>query len=68
MKFMTHVSRDYLIGFALVLLMVAGATSLHDHEILLTEIAALTAGMWIYHHTRWLHQHYKIFLASSGTA
>ena len=55
MKFMTHVSRDYLIGFALVLLMVAGAMFLHDQEIILPEIAALTAGMWIYHNPRWLH-------------
>lgn len=68
MKFMTHVSRDYLIGFALVLLMVAGAMFLHDQEIILPEIAALTAGMWIYHNPRWLHQPYKIFLAPSGTA
>lgn len=38
MKFMTHVSRDYLIGFALVLLMVAGAMFLHDQEIILPKL------------------------------
>jgi len=40
--------RDYLVGFAFVLLMVGIATWLHDYEIILPEIAALTSGMWNY--------------------
>ncbi|AVK61766.1 hypothetical protein C5Z25_08230 [Lactobacillus sp. CBA3605] len=60
--------RDYLAGFALVLLMVAAATWLNDYEVILPEIAALTTGMWIYHNQNWLRQPYKIFLAPSGTA
>jgi len=60
--------RDYLIGFALVLIMVGIATWLHDYEIILPEIGALTAGMWIYHTPTWVSQPFKIFLAPSGTA
>jgi len=60
--------RDYLIGFALVLTMVGIATWLHDAEIILPEIGALTAGMWIYHNPTWVSQPIKIFLAPSGTA
>ncbi|BDZ29868.1 hypothetical protein RA086_01635 [Lactiplantibacillus sp. WILCCON 0030] len=60
--------RDYLVGFALVLTMVGVATWLHDYEIILPEIAALTTGMWIYHKQDWVRQPIKIFLAPSGTA
>lgn len=60
--------RDYLVGFALVLFMVAIATWLNDYEIILPEIGALTAGMWIYHNPTWIAQPSKIFLAPSGTA
>ncbi|ETY72750.1 hypothetical protein [Lactiplantibacillus fabifermentans] len=60
--------RDYLIGFAFVLLMVASATWLNDYEIILPEIGALTAGLWIYHDQNWLAHPLKIFLAPSGTA
>lgn len=60
--------RDYLVGFAFVLLMVSIATWLHDYEIILPEIAALTSGMWIYQKSDWLNQPLKIFLAPSGTA
>ncbi|AYM02322.1 hypothetical protein [Levilactobacillus yiduensis] len=60
--------RDYLIGFAFVLLMVAAATLLGDYEIILPEIGALTAGTWIYHNSSWIAQPFKIFLAPSGTA
>ncbi|AVK64332.1 hypothetical protein C5Z26_09485 [Lactobacillus sp. CBA3606] len=60
--------RDYLVGFTLVLLMVAAATWLNDYEVILPEIAALTTGMWIYHNPTWLRQPYKIFLVPSGTA
>lgn len=59
---------DYLIGFTLVLVMVGIATWLHDYEIILPEIGALTAGMWIYHNPTWISQPLKIFLAPSGTA
>lgn len=60
--------RDYLIGFALILTMVGIATWRHDYEIILPEIGALTAGMWIYHNPTWVSQPIKIFLAPSGTA
>lgn len=60
--------RDYFIGFALVLTMVGIATWLNDYEIILPEIGALTAGMWIYHNPTWVSQPLKIFLAPSGTA
>lgn len=60
--------RDYFIGFALVLTMVGIATWLNDFEIILPEIGALTAGMWIYHNPTWVSQPFKIFLAPSGTA
>lgn len=60
--------RDYLVGFAFVLLMVGIATWLHDYEIILPEIAALTSGMWIYKKSDWLNQPLKIFQAPSGTA
>lgn len=60
--------RDYLIGFAFVLLMVTAATLLGDYEIILPEIGALTAGTWIYHNPSWIAQPVKIFLAPSGTA
>ncbi|HJE86230.1 hypothetical protein KB236_07985 [Levilactobacillus brevis] len=60
--------RDYFIGFALVLTMVGIATGLNDYEIILPEIGALTAGMWIYHNPTWVSQPLKIFLAPSGTA
>ncbi|MDT6980021.1 hypothetical protein [Levilactobacillus zymae] len=58
----------YLGGFALVLIMVASATWLHDSEIILPEVGALTAGTWIYQNPGWIHQPFKIFLAPSGTA
>ena len=60
--------RDYLVGFALVLSMVGIATWLHDYEIILPEIGALTAGTWVYHKQDWIRQPIKIFLAPSGTA
>lgn len=60
--------RRYLIGYAFVLLMVASATLLHDTEIILPEIGALTAGTWIYQTDGWIQQPLKIFLAPSGTA
>jgi len=48
--------RDYLVGFALVLSMVGIATWLHDYEIILPEIGALTAGTWVYHKQDWIRQ------------
>ncbi|WP_407888114.1 hypothetical protein [Levilactobacillus sp. N40-8-2] len=68
MSLTKHDIRDYLIGFTLVLVMVGMATWLHDYEIILPEIGALTAGMWIYHNPTWVSQPFKIFLAPSGTA
>lgn len=43
-------------------------TWLHDSEIILPEVGALTAGTWIYQNPGWIHQPFKIFLAPSGTA
>lgn len=60
--------RHYGLGFAFVLLMVVSATVLHDQELILPEIGALTAGTWIYQNPSWIHQPSKIFLAPSGTA
>lgn len=60
--------RNYLIGFLLIIFMVASATFLNDMEIILPEIGALTAGTWIYQNDGWIHQPLKIFLAPSGTA
>ncbi|GEO68927.1 hypothetical protein [Levilactobacillus acidifarinae] len=67
-----HLSRrevsHYLIGFTLILIMVASATWLHDSEVILPEVGALTAGTWIYQNPGWIHQPFKVFLAPSGTA
>lgn len=60
--------RNYLVGFALIIFMVATATYLNDFEIILPEIGALTAGTLIYQNDGWIHQPMKIFLAPSGTA
>ena len=60
--------RHYVIGFALIIFMVSCATLLHDFEIILPEIGALTAGTWIYQNEGWIKQPVKIFLAPSGTA
>lgn len=60
--------RNYLIGFSLIIFMVAIATLLNDFEIILPEIGALTAGTWIYQNDGWINQPLKIFLAPSGTA
>lgn len=60
--------RNYLIGFLLIIFMVASATFLNDMEIILPEIGALTAGTWIYQNDGWINQPIKIFLAPSGTA
>lgn len=68
MSFTKTEGRDYLIGFALVLIMVGAATWLHDYEIVLPEIAALATGTWIYQKSDWIRQPVKIFLAPSGTA
>lgn len=68
MAFKRHEIFHYLMGFALVLIMVASATWLHDSEIILPEVGALTAGTWIYQNSGWIHSPFKIFLAPSGTA
>ena len=60
--------RNYLIGFLLIIFMVASATFLNDLEIILPEIGALTAGTWIYQNGGWINQPSKIFFAPSGTA
>ncbi|MGA3278517.1 hypothetical protein ACA598_12665 [Lactiplantibacillus pentosus] len=58
----------YLLGWTFILLMVVSATYLHDVEIILPEIGALTAGTWIYRKADWTRQPRKLFLAPSGTA
>nr|WP_137627377.1 hypothetical protein [Lactiplantibacillus daowaiensis] len=65
---MTRSTRDYLIGFGFVLLMVGLATWQQDYEIILPEIGALTAGTWIYRKSAWINRPIKIFLAPAGTA
>lgn len=60
--------REYLIGFGLILIMVAVATYQNDAEIILPEIAALTAGLWIYHEPSWVANPLKIFVIPSTTA
>ncbi|MFB9768783.1 hypothetical protein [Lactiplantibacillus modestisalitolerans] len=60
--------RRYLIGWALVLTMVASATWLGDVEVILPEIGALTAGTWVYRKADWIAQPAKLFWAPSGTA
>lgn len=68
MQLNTIEKRNYLIGFSLIIFMVATATFLNDFEIILPEIGALTAGTWIYQNDGWINQPTKIFLAPSGTA
>lgn len=68
MHLSTTEKRNYLIGFAFIIFMVASATILNDMEIILPEIGALTAGTWIYQNDGWINQPVKIFLAPSGTA
>ncbi|KRN97710.1 hypothetical protein [Companilactobacillus kimchiensis] len=68
MHLSTTEKRNYLIGFIFIIFMVATATLLHDMEIILPEIGALTAGTWIYQNGGWINQPVKIFLAPSGTA
>jgi len=68
MHLSTTEKRNYLIGFAFIIFMVASATVLNDMEIILPEIGALTAGTWIYQNGGWINQPVKIFLAPSGTA
>ncbi|VDG25517.1 hypothetical protein [Lactiplantibacillus mudanjiangensis] len=66
--FTTRPGRDYLIGFAFILIMVGLATYQQDYEIILPEIGALTTGTWIYRKATWINQPVKIFLAPAGTA
>ncbi|KRL59149.1 hypothetical protein [Latilactobacillus fuchuensis] len=59
---------EYLTGFIFIISMVAIATWLDDVEIILPEIAALTAGLWLYHEPNWVANPSKIFIIPSTTA
>ncbi|MGR3742405.1 hypothetical protein [Companilactobacillus sp. DQM5] len=59
---------EYVIGLVFILLMIGTATITKDIEIILPELGALTAGLWIYHETHWLNNPIKIFYIPSITA
>lgn len=60
--------KAYLFGFVFILIMILTATWLHDREIILPEIAAMTVGMWVYQEPGWIKSPNQIFLVPSGTA
>lgn len=68
LKFLANKTVEYLTGFILILIMVQAASLLHDSEIILPEIAALTVGLWIYHEANWLDRSFNLFLLPSVTA
>lgn len=68
LKFLANKTVEYLTGFILILIMVQTASLLHDSEIILPEIAALTVGLWIYHEANWLDRPFNLFLLPSVTA
>lgn len=70
---MSHVkttlsSKSYVAAFLFILFMVAAAYGLHDREIILPEMAAMSVGLWVYRDKQWLNQPDKIFILPSLTA
>ncbi|MHC9537366.1 hypothetical protein ACVQ8P_06210 [Dellaglioa sp. BT-FLS60] len=68
MKLTKKLVIDYLIGYIFILIMVGSATVLHDSEVILPEIGALTVGLWIYKEQNWVNEPKKIFFIPSLTA
>jgi hypothetical protein len=60
--------KSYSIAFSFIMVMVAVAYYLGDHEIILPEIVALAIGLWVYREAEWIRQPDKIFIAPSLTA
>ena len=59
---------EYVTGFLLIIGMLLGVTFFKDSDILLPEIAAMTAGMWIYHEDGWIREPRKIITLPTITA
>jgi hypothetical protein len=59
---------EYLVGLLLIIGMLFGVLVFDDSEILLPEIAAMTAGMWIYHEDGWIREPRKIITIPTITA
>lgn len=59
---------EYIVGFLLIIGMLLGVTFFKDSEILLPEVAAMTAGMWIYHEDSWIREPRKIITIPTVTA
>lgn len=68
MKLSNKIIKKTGMGFLVLILMVSIAILRADREIILPEIAAMIAGMWIYEEPSWINNPYKIFFIPSGTA
>lgn len=58
----------YGISFLFILMMILAAKAVGTHEIILPEIAAMTAALWIWEEKSWLRQPEKIFILPTITA